>query len=36
MQGTEPRMLGLPGRENLPGPIDDPQLGKPPPKKEPS
>jgi len=29
MRGDEPRMLGLPGRENMPGPIDDPKLGRP-------
>ena len=29
MQGKEPRMAGLPGRDNLPGPIDDPQIGRP-------
>lgn len=29
MRGEEERMLGLPGREHLPGPIDDPKIGRP-------
>jgi len=32
LRGDEDRMLGLPGREHLPGPIDDPKLGRPPKK----
>lgn len=29
MRGDEPRMAGMPGRENLPGPIDTPNLKRP-------
>jgi aerobic-type carbon monoxide dehydrogenase small subunit (CoxS/CutS family) len=32
MRGQQPRMIGLPGRSNLPGPIDTPKIGPPPPK----
>ena len=32
MRGEEPRMIGLPGRDNLPGPIDTPKVGQPPAK----
>jgi carbon-monoxide dehydrogenase small subunit len=27
LRGEEPRMAGMPGRENLPGPIDTPRIG---------
>jgi xanthine dehydrogenase iron-sulfur cluster and FAD-binding subunit A len=28
-RGDEPRLAGMPGREHLPGPIDNPRIGRP-------